>query len=75
MFLNEVIYIIEVNDFYGDLVCCILFYIYLQIFNFNVINDFLGLSLYYVVIICIVRFRYEDFNFYMIYMCCDDIQN
>uniref|UniRef100_K1PXP7 Uncharacterized protein n=1 Tax=Magallana gigas TaxID=29159 RepID=K1PXP7_MAGGI len=72
---NEVIYTTEVNDLYGDPVCCTLSHTHPQTFNFNVTNDPPGSSLYHVVTTRTARFRYEDFNSYMIYMCCDDTQN
>lgn len=72
---NEVIYTTEVTDLYGDPVCCTLFDTHPQTFNFNVTNDPPGSSFYHVITTRTARFRYEDFNSYMIYMCCDDTQN
>lgn len=72
---NEVIYTTEVTDLYGDPVCCTLFDTHPQTFNFNVTNDPPGSSVYHVITTRTARFRYEDFNSYMIYMCCDDTQN
>nr|XP_022327430.1 uncharacterized protein LOC111126817 [Crassostrea virginica] len=72
---NYVIYTTEVTDLYGDPVCCTLSDTHPQTFNFNITNDPPGSSTYQFITTRTARFSYEDFNSYLVYMCCDDTRN